>query len=88
MSLIKSEFNNIKNPVFSNKMEILRDDNKIDLNIYNISKYFREVYILCVLDFLENSVDLNYPFVNKEYFNKCKNNLVLYKVSSKIIKNK
>ena len=75
------------NPLLKRDLTIEYDGNMIDINLLNIGKYFKEVYILC---------PLKNECINKNIFNieisikdwdDVKSKLVLYKSSTKILKN-
>lgn len=89
MSLYKSETNNIENPFISSKISIKDDnDEDIEINIFNINKYFEKVYILCPLRKINSLNELNYKYISKNILKEIQDKLVLYEVNVNILKNR
>ncbi len=78
----------IVNPILNKELEIQINDDTVEINILNIGKFFREVYVLCPLKNEPINVDICKSNILSSEWENAKDKLVLYKCSIKLIKNK
>jgi len=80
---------NIQNPFLSgNKLLLPIDTSFVEINETNASKYFKEVYILVKKSDNRLPIDFFKKFINEETLQQMKQELVIWKASLSIIKNK
>jgi hypothetical protein len=82
----------IENPFINNKCTIIHQDENtgesVELNQSNIPKYYSEAYILVKKNNTPIPSDFYGWQVPEDIFNQVSSNLIIYKVSVKILKNK
>lgn len=89
MSLYKTETNNLKNPLITSKIYVKdEDDEDVEISMLNIKKFFRKVYVLCPMVDIDNLSQLNYKYIAKGIINKIKSKMILYEISTNILRNK
>lgn len=76
------------NPLLYNTKFITIDSTIIELSHSSISKYFKDVYVLVNKDDKQIPINFYMREIDNETFSQMKNNLILWKVSINIIKNK
>ena len=77
----------IINPLLKNKFEIEVDDETVQINTKNISRFFSKLYILCPLSNFEVDKEIYSRNITESKFNELGSKLVLSEASIKLIKN-
>ena len=77
----------INNPLIQDKLMINREMEDIDIIQGNVSKYFNKVYILCPFKSELINEEIYDVTITQELFNSLKSRLVLYQVTSRVLKN-
>ena len=83
-----SNDNRFINPILSKDMEIQLENDTVEINIMNVGKFFRDIYVLCPLKNEPVNTDIFSNFVPRSLWYNLKEKLVLYKCTIKLIKNK
>ena len=87
LSLDNKDSKKIQNPLLKNKMELELDVGTVQLNLFNIPRFFRKAYILTPFrneSFLEK---LNCQVISKEIWDQLSRDLVLHETSIKVLSN-
>lgn len=84
------EGNKITNPFLENDLtfEIENSDSTVKLNILNINKFFKKLFIICPLKNEETNTDILKYYIDKNDWSNIQSKMVLVESSFKIIKNK
>lgn len=77
----------ITNPLLKNKFEIEVDDEIVQINMKNISRFFSKLYILCPLANMEIGKDIYSLKISEDKWNDLGSKLVLSEASIKLVKN-
>ena len=75
------------NPLLKNRFEIVIEDDKIELNVLNLSRYFQKIYVLCPLKNEQVDADIFCKELPSGTWKDMTDKLVLEETSSRIIKN-
>jgi hypothetical protein len=75
------------NPLLKNKFDVEIDDETIELNILNLSKYFHKLYFLTLFKNEEVDQEIYMRTINPEFWKGMSKKLVLDETSIKTIKN-
>ena len=79
--------NSIINPLLKNKFEIDVDDEIVQINIKNISRFFSKLYILTPLSNMEVDKEIYSRNISEDKWNQLSSKLVLSEASIKLVKN-
>ena len=85
---MESQIKQIANPLLKKELEIEINDDTVEINILNIGKFFREVYVLCPLKNEPVDLDICKSYIPTREWDNVKHKLVLKECSIKLIKNK
>ena len=77
----------IDNPLLKNTSEVLIDDELIEINQFNVSKYFQRVYILCPFKNISIDKVIFNRLIDKKVWESFNTKLVLFETVIKILKN-
>ena len=78
----------IKNPILAKDLSIQIENDSVEINLMNVGKFFRKVYILCPFKNEPVKVDIFKSDVLKSSWNSLEFKLVLFESTIKLIKNK
>jgi hypothetical protein len=76
------------NPIILNKKSITIGTTLVELSQSAISKYFQDIFILVKKNDIQNSINYYKKEIDDNIIEEMKNNLILWKVSVNILKNK
>lgn len=79
---------NIQNPFITGNKLFLPGDARVEINYSNVSKHFRQVFVLVKKSNEKLPIDFFKRSINEDTFNMMKENLVIWKTSVSILKNK
>lgn len=85
---IRDQIKQIENPLIKKELTLQINDDTIEINILNIGKFFRKVYVLCPLKNEPINLNIHKSYISISDWNEAKDKLVLYECSIKLIKNK
>ena len=77
----------IDNPLLKNTSEVLVDDELIEINQFNVSKYFQRVYVLCPFKNISIDKVIFNRLIDKKVWASFNSKLVLFETVIKILKN-
>jgi len=78
----------IKNPILAKDLSIQIENDSVEINLMNVGKFFRKIYILCPFKNEPVKVDIFKSDVMKSSWNSLEFKMVLFESTIKLIKNK
>ena len=78
----------ISNPFINSKLIFETDESEnVEINIVNVSKYFKKVYIICPMKVTDIPIDIYKINIDIELLDNLKNKLALIETNTRFVKN-